>query len=48
MGETSKKTLREIAKGLEKENDIIVAARVGGQILGLDETVDEQDAPVWI
>ena len=48
MGETSKKTLREIAKGLEKENDIIVAARVGGQILGLDETVEEQDAPVWI
>ena len=48
MGETLKKTLREMAKGIEKDNDIIVAARVGGKILGLDETVDKQETPVWI
>ena len=46
--EQSKKTLRELSKGAEKENDIIVAARVGGEIRGLGETADEREAPVWI
>ena len=45
MSETN---LRELSKGLEKENDIIVAARVGGAILGLGETVDEGETPVWV
>ena len=45
MSETN---LRELAKGQEKENDLIVAARVGGEILGLGETMDEGAAPVWV
>lgn len=43
-----KKTLRELAAGQEKGNDIIVAALVDGVMKNLGETVDEEKPPVWI
>ncbi|MBR5910325.1 MAG: nucleoside kinase, partial [Schwartzia sp.] len=43
-----KKTLRELAAGQEKGNDIIVAALVDGVMKNLGETVDEEKQPVWI
>jgi uridine kinase len=43
-----KKTLRELAAGQEKGNDIIVAAVVDGVMKNLGETVDEEKQPVWV
>ena len=43
-----KKTLRELAAGQEKENDIVVAAFVDGELRGLDESVGEGQKPVWV
>ena len=46
--EAAKKTLRALAAGKGKDNDPIVAARVGGELLGLGETVDERANPLWV
>ncbi len=46
--ETAKKTLRELSAGQFFENDLIVAAQVGGEIRELSETVDEGEKPVWV
>lgn len=46
--EAAKKTLRALSEGRGKADDPIVAARVGGELLGLGETVDERTKPVWV
>lgn len=46
--EAAKRTLRELAEGQAAENDMIVAAQIGGEIRGLGETVDEGENPVWV
>lgn len=46
--EAAKKTLRALAAGKGKDNDPIVAARVGGELLGLGEMVDERANPIWV
>ena len=46
--EATKKTLRELSKGQAPKNDLIVAAQVGGEIRGLDETVGKEERPVWV
>lgn len=43
-----KKTLRELAAGQEKENDVIVAALVDGEMKSLGETVDDDKQLVWV
>ena len=46
--EATKKTLRELSKGQAPKNDLIVAAQVGGEIRGLDESVGKEERPVWV
>ena len=46
--DAAKKTLRALAAGKGKDNDPIVAARVGGELLGLGEMVDERANPIWV
>ena len=48
MNEREKKKLRELAEGQAAENDLIVAALVGGELRGLGEMVDEREKPVWV
>ena len=42
------RTLRELSAGQAPENDMIVAARIGGEIQGLGETADERETPEWV
>ena len=42
------RTLRELSAGQAPENDLIVAARVGGEIRGLGESVGEGEPLSWV